>query len=43
MTRYTSHKLLGSIELEIDWEDAGFEDMGPADAWFRRPDVREGQ
>lgn len=32
MTRYTStHKLLGSIELEIDWEDAGHEGMGPAD------------
>ena len=32
MTRYTStHKLLGSIDLEIDWEDSGFEDMGPAD------------
>jgi len=32
VTRYTStHKLLGSIDLEIDWEDSGFEDMGPAD------------
>lgn len=32
MVRYTStHKLLGAVELEIDWEDAGYEDMGPED------------